>query len=182
MTISPFLLTTFSKLLDEPSTGLDPVNRQKVWHLISSYSNQNKSVSITTHMVEEAEVLGDRIAILSKGELQVIGSKQKLKEKYGDGYILNLHLMCDSNEHREKAIQFVQDRIHHAAYLARRRQVKTLYFYLPNDIDVSSIIRVLYGSERSCKGGIDQFSLSQASLEHIYFTFCDGMNSAVLET
>lgn len=170
-----FLFTSF-KLLDEPTTGLDPLTRQYIWQLISSYTDQDKSVIITTHMVEEADVLSDRIGILAEGEMQVIEEKQKLKEKYSKGYLLQLHLSEDSDYHREKAIQFVRDNIYHEVTLSSMNQARTLHFNLPDDmVNTENTLKVLCSTSRLSDGYIDQFSLSKTSLEHIYFLFCNGV-------
>ncbi|GFH47487.1 hypothetical protein CTEN210_03962 [Chaetoceros tenuissimus] len=161
-------------LLDEPTTGLDPLTRHFIWQLISSYTDRDKSVIITTHMVEEADVLSDRIGILAEGELQVIEEKQKLKEKYSKGYLLQLHLSEDSDYHRERAIQFVRDNIYLEATLSSMNRARTLYFNLPHDmVNIENTLKVLCSTSRLSNGYIDQFSLSKTSLEHIYFLFCN---------
>jgi len=79
-------------LLDEPSTGMDPEARRDMWNVISRISSQKKqaSVILTTHSMEEAEVLSKRIAILVEGELKCIGNKQKLKDKFGKGFEIDI--------------------------------------------------------------------------------------------
>jgi len=77
--------------LDEPTTGLDPVNRAGVWRLIRSL-RQGASIIVTTHSMEEADFLGDRIAIMGGGRLVALGDALALKLRYGDGYRLTLDL------------------------------------------------------------------------------------------
>jgi ABC-type multidrug transport system ATPase subunit len=72
-------------LLDEPTTGLDPINRFQVWKLIHRLK-RSRVVVLTTHSMEEAEALSDRIAILVNGRLQCIGSSLYLKNRFGGGY------------------------------------------------------------------------------------------------
>eukprot|EP01105_Mastigella_eilhardi_P012724 TRINITY_DN2905_c0_g1_i1.p1 TRINITY_DN2905_c0_g1~~TRINITY_DN2905_c0_g1_i1.p1 ORF type:complete len:1245 (-),score=294.06 TRINITY_DN2905_c0_g1_i1:763-4497(-) len=76
-------------VLDEPSTGLDPVNRQSLWKMLQEFK-QDKVIVLTTHSMEEAEVLGDRIGIMVKGKLRCIGTPLHLKNKYGNGYHLGV--------------------------------------------------------------------------------------------
>ncbi|MCX6808784.1 MAG: ABC transporter ATP-binding protein [Candidatus Berkelbacteria bacterium] len=66
--------------LDEPTTGLDPIARRSLWDLIVKIKSQGKTVIITTHYMEEAEVLCDRIAIMDKGKILRIGETHKLIE------------------------------------------------------------------------------------------------------
>merc|ERR1719164_446521 len=58
--------------LDEPSTGLDPASRHKLWNVLSA-AEGNKSIVLTTHSMEEADRLCDRISIMANGEIQAIG-------------------------------------------------------------------------------------------------------------
>ncbi|KAF9431092.1 ATP-binding cassette sub- A member 2 [Podila epigama] len=76
-------------LLDEPTTGMDVFTRKRVWQLMQE-SKVGRAILLTTHSMEEADALGDRIAILSKGRLQTLGSSMFLKNRFGPGYRLNL--------------------------------------------------------------------------------------------
>ncbi len=68
--------------LDEPTVGMDPRARRKVWEYIRSLKNQNNTVILTTHYIEEAEALSDRVAIIDYGELIDLGSPKDLMKKY----------------------------------------------------------------------------------------------------
>jgi ABC-2 type transport system ATP-binding protein len=74
--------------LDEPTTGLDPKARREVWGVIENMKKLGKTVFLTTHYMEEAQVLADRIAVINKGKIAVIGSPQDLISKYGGRKIL----------------------------------------------------------------------------------------------
>jgi len=69
--------------LDEPTTGLDPKARREVWAVIENLRKLGKTVFLTTHYMEEAQVLADRVAIINKGKIAVLGSPQELISKYG---------------------------------------------------------------------------------------------------
>jgi len=69
--------------LDEPTTGLDPKARREVWSVIENLRRLGKTVFLTTHYMEEAQVLADRIAVINKGKIAVIGSPQDLISRYG---------------------------------------------------------------------------------------------------
>jgi ABC-2 type transport system ATP-binding protein len=70
--------------LDEPTTGLDPIGRQDVWkHLVELRDQFGTTIFFTTHYMEEAEEVSDRLAIMNIGKLAVIGTAQELKEKTG---------------------------------------------------------------------------------------------------
>jgi ABC-type multidrug transport system ATPase subunit len=75
--------------IDEPTTGMDPGNRRHIWETILKI-RKGRLVVLTTHSMEEADVLGDKIAIMSKGRLKCVGNSLHLKTKYGSGYRLSL--------------------------------------------------------------------------------------------
>jgi len=70
--------------LDEPTTGMDPISRRHVWDIIES-AKRGRAVILTTHSMEEADILGDRIAIMARGRLRCIGSSIRLKNRFGAG-------------------------------------------------------------------------------------------------
>ena len=64
--------------LDEPTTGLDPQSRRDVWEIVSGFQNSGRSVLITTHYMEEAERLCDRVAILDQGKILALDTPRNL--------------------------------------------------------------------------------------------------------
>lgn len=76
--------------LDEPSSGMDPLSRRKMWDLLKAERNMGKTIVLTTHFMEEADYLGERIAIMSRGRMYCCDTSQQLKETFGVGYYLTL--------------------------------------------------------------------------------------------
>ena len=74
-------------ILDEPTASMDPLARREIWDLLASLRT-GRTMLLTTHYMDEADVLGDRIAIMNLGKLQCVGSPQFLKTYYGAGYKL----------------------------------------------------------------------------------------------
>lgn len=70
---------------DEPTTGLDPQARRAVWEVIRNLKKEQISVLLTTHYLEEAEELADRIAIMNRGKIIASGTPPEIIEKYGSG-------------------------------------------------------------------------------------------------
>ena len=68
-------------LLDEPTSGMDPTARRETWEIIKQ-AKQGKIIILTTHYMDEAEYLADRVAIMSAGRLECCGSSFFLKKKY----------------------------------------------------------------------------------------------------
>jgi ABC-2 type transport system ATP-binding protein len=64
--------------LDEPTTGLDPQSRRQLWDLISGFQDEGRTIVLTTHYMEEAERLCDRVAIVDHGHVIALGSPREL--------------------------------------------------------------------------------------------------------
>jgi ABC-2 type transport system ATP-binding protein len=69
--------------LDEPTTGLDPRARQSLWSIVERYREQRRSVLITTHYMEEAAALCDRIAVMDQGKIIALGTPRSLVDSLG---------------------------------------------------------------------------------------------------
>ena len=76
--------------LDEPSTGLDPENRRQLWDILAKLKGK-KAMMLTTHSMEEADVLCNRIAIVNNGIPRCIAPQTRLKSLYGGGYHLQIN-------------------------------------------------------------------------------------------
>ncbi|XP_074834153.1 phospholipid-transporting ATPase ABCA7 isoform X2 [Carettochelys insculpta] len=76
-------------ILDEPTAGVDPYSRRGIWELLLKY-RKGRTVILSTHYMDEADLLGDRIAIISEGRLRCCGSPLFLKTQLGTGYYLTL--------------------------------------------------------------------------------------------
>ena len=76
--------------LDEPSAGLDPQTRLLLWEIVRDYNRLGKTIVITTHYMEEADTLCDRLAIIDHGRIIAQGTPQDLKRSIPGGYLLRL--------------------------------------------------------------------------------------------
>src|SRR5690606_5936851 len=81
---------------DEPTSALDPQVRLKIWDLIRALKSEGKTIVFTTHYMEEAEALADRVAILSKGELVITDSPANIIRNYNDSYNVELSFEEDA--------------------------------------------------------------------------------------
>ncbi|CAD8188760.1 unnamed protein product [Paramecium octaurelia] len=77
--------------LDEPTSGMDPISRQKIWDILIQVKNEGRCLVLTTHHLDEAEVLSERLAIMAKGKLLTVGSVDFIKMNFGIGYHLSLY-------------------------------------------------------------------------------------------
>lgn len=87
-------------VLDEPTRGIDPLNQRRIWKLIEDLK-QERSVLITTHSMQEADVLGDYVAIMDHGSMLAFGTPMDLKAAYGKGFtirilanVCNIDIVC----------------------------------------------------------------------------------------
>ena len=85
--------------LDEPTSGMDPFKRRQTWDLLLKHK-VGRTIVLTTHFMDEADLLGDRIAIMAEGRLRTLGSSQFLKQRFGVGYHLTLvkNDACDTQQ------------------------------------------------------------------------------------
>uniref|UniRef100_UPI00398EE067 phospholipid-transporting ATPase ABCA3 isoform X2 n=1 Tax=Pristiophorus japonicus TaxID=55135 RepID=UPI00398EE067 len=72
-------------MLDEPTSGMDPLSRRTTWDLLQ-HQKFGRTIVLTTHFMDEADLLGDRIVIMANGKIHCCGSSLFLKSKYGTGY------------------------------------------------------------------------------------------------
>ncbi len=93
--------------LDEPSTGMDPEARRFMWSVISNISTKRKmsSIVLTTHSMEEAEALSNRIAIQVDGLIKCLGSAQHIKSKFGGGYEMEFKLAVPDKNLVQKTLK-----------------------------------------------------------------------------
>ncbi len=98
--------------LDEPTTGLDPQARRAVWEVIKNLKKEGRTVLLTTHYLEEAELLSDRVAIMNRGKIVAEGTPPELTSRFGSGerLIINARpeLMDYLRQHTD--LQFEVDR------------------------------------------------------------------------
>lgn len=78
--------------LDEPTTGLDPQSRRQLWDLIEEFKSSGRTTVLTTHYMDEAEILCDRVAIVDHGKVIALGSPRQLIESLGAEHVVEFGL------------------------------------------------------------------------------------------
>lgn len=96
-------------LLDEPTVGLDPQLRRDIYALIEHFRGEGRTVLLTTHYIEEAERLCDRVAIIDRGQLVALGTPRELIERFGHGARIEVRLAKPVGLDRLKLIEGVKD-------------------------------------------------------------------------
>jgi ABC-type multidrug transport system ATPase subunit len=84
---------------------MDPISRRAVWDAIDA-AKQQAAVVLTTHSMEEADALADRIAIMVRGRMRVLGGSLTLKQKYGNGYqVSTAESQCSTSSKARPAME-----------------------------------------------------------------------------
>ncbi len=94
--------------LDEPSAGLDPQSRMAMWGAVADLRKEGITVLLTTHYMEEADSLSDRVAIIDHGRVLALGSPEKLKATFGGQTVFDLKLK--TIEGIERAVAWLRTR------------------------------------------------------------------------
>lgn len=92
---------------------MDPITRRHVWDVIEG-AKRGRAIVLTTHSMEEADILGDRIGIMAKGRLRCIGTSIRLKSRFGTGFIANVSFSGSTNEQRPPSRDVVATSHHEA--------------------------------------------------------------------
>merc|ERR1711871_116384 len=103
--------------LDEPTSGMDPYSRRFTWNIIRNHK-EGRVIVLTTHFMDEADLLGDRIAIMGHGKLKCCGSSLFLKKVFGVGYSMTLEKKEAHNFNVSKVENLVKSHVHEAKLLS----------------------------------------------------------------
>ncbi|XP_078610116.1 cholesterol transporter ABCA5-like isoform X1 [Branchiostoma floridae x Branchiostoma japonicum] len=149
--------------LDEPTSGMDPFSRRSIWALLKR-KRHGKVILLTTHFMDEADILADRKAIISKGTLRCAGSSLFLKNRYGVGYHLGVvtTLNCDRTQITAK----IQEHVPEAELI--RSHAMELSYTLPlerveNFADLFSML-----DSNSDSLGVQNYGISMTTLEEVF--------------
>merc|ERR1711871_308468 len=149
--------------MDEPSTGLDPASRKQLWDVISK-AKGNKSIVLTTHSMEEADVLCDRIAIMANGQIQCLGISSLLKLRFGAGYMFTISV--GPSVPTEKIQDFVQELFPSSKLLNEPIAGKFKYTVVREEVVLSSVFAVM--EERKNELGVVDWGITETTLEEVF--------------
>eukprot|EP00123_Amoebidium_parasiticum_P018720 comp24269_c0_seq1/m.45256 comp24269_c0_seq1/g.45256 ORF comp24269_c0_seq1/g.45256 comp24269_c0_seq1/m.45256 type:complete len:1770 (-) comp24269_c0_seq1:99-5408(-) len=149
--------------LDEPTSGMDPAARRATWELIVK-NKPGRTILLTTHFMDEADLLGNRIAIMAEGNLRALGSSLFLKKRFGVGYQMVLVKKDGCNENT--VIDFVMAHIKDAKLL--NNVGAELSFQLPDES--SHLFEPMFREleTRQAALGIQSYGVSCTTLEEVF--------------
>ncbi|GFY44553.1 ATP-binding cassette sub-family A member 3 [Trichonephila inaurata madagascariensis] len=159
-------------LLDEPTAGVDPVSRRKIWNILSqARNNTGAAVILTTHSMEESEALCNRLAIMVNGRLQCLGSIQQLKSKYGQGYTIIIKMKKEHQDNQE-AVNAIKTHVQSnlpGANLKDEHQGMVQYHVIDPSISLSRLFKFMSSMKNQFE--LEDYLISDTSLEQIFLTF-----------
>ncbi|KAJ3268310.1 ATP-binding cassette sub- A member 3, partial [Borealophlyctis nickersoniae] len=151
-------------ILDEPTSGMDPLSRRAIWDVINR-NKEGRTVILTTHFMDEAENLGDRIAIMAVGRLKAWGTSMFLKREFGVGYTLTIvkHDGAKASHIARLVTHFVENAEQSTEAGAE------VGFKLPKEARgrFAQLLRALDGVEGR-QVGVKTYGLSVTSLEEVF--------------
>jgi len=155
-------------IMDEPSAGMDPSTRRYIWDIIKDTIQKNNSSSImSTHSMEEAELLCNRIAIMVKGRLKCIGTPEHLKMKFGNTYILDVHSPDVEKFHQDIVVN--GKLFEEGSYTREDKSFHRIKYEVRDMTKISSVFETM----ETCRsqGLVTDYSYSQTSLEQVFLNF-----------
>lgn len=159
-------------ILDEPTTGVDPFSRRSIWNILLHHRLSTATI-ISTHFMDEADLISDRIAVISKGNLRCIGSPMYLKNKYGQGF--RVIVACPQND--QEAIKKTKKFFNDEGSGIELSQISgcDLTYTIPNEYARSTkMIDLLKSIEDQRNNiGISSFGISEPTLEEAFFAVAD---------
>jgi ATP-binding cassette subfamily A (ABC1) protein 3 len=155
--------------LDEPTCGLDPQSRRNVLELLKAFKS-GRVIVLTTHYMDEADILCDRIAIMSEGRLQCCGSSLFLKSKFGVGYNLS---MTRTSPFCSESVVFDLVKRHVPEAIPLSSAGGEISFQLPssNKAAFAQLFQELEGKLDTLH--IGSFGVSMTTLEEVYLRLAD---------
>ena len=153
-------------LLDEPTSGMDVISKRELWDFLKEFKN-DKIIILTTHSLDEAEYLGDRIGIMTNGRFICSGTSSYIKSRYPCGFNINLLLnsaICDENKKQllfnsltkyepNLEIKISSKGIFSLNIQSNNKNIKEIFDFISNNKE---------------KYGIEDFTVSSTSLEDVF--------------
>jgi ABC-type multidrug transport system ATPase subunit len=151
--------------LDEPSTGLDPASRHNLWDVIIA-SKGKRSLILTTHSMEEADVLCDRIGIMDFGRLQCVGTSPELKQRFGAGYTMMVTSSDRSQGSMKALLAFLTKNWPSATLLNEPIAGSMKLEIFANEVKLSSCFRIMEANRDELK--ITDWGITETTLEEVF--------------
>ncbi|XP_050376474.1 ABC transporter A family member 10-like [Argentina anserina] len=147
--------------LDEPSTGLDPASRNTLWNVIK-LAKQGRVIILTTHSMEEAEFLCDRIGIFVDGRMQCIGNPKELKGRYGGSYVFTITTDSCYDQEVETLIQRLAPNATRVYHLAGTQKFE----FAKSEVRIADVFQTVEHAKKIFT--VYAWGLSDTTLEDVF--------------
>jgi len=152
--------------MDEPTTGMGPIAMRQVWQVIEA-NKKGRVIILTTHAMEEAEMLADKIGIMSKGQFAALGTSEHLRAKFGVGYQLRMSGPADQVEELKDVVTRV---IPDAKFMPTTKTVQGFVDFAimraTGHPDISKLLVTLDSKKKD--GSLYEYSIGLSSLEDVF--------------
>lgn len=151
-------------LLDEPTSGLDLSARRQLWNLLKEYK-KDRIILLTTHYMDEADILGDRIAIMKSGRVQALGSSIFLKSTFGAGY--NLVVVKSSTDNNNVILPYIVEQL--GDKVIKQSEIQSeMTLTIPNCYS-EKFVEFFQNFDRDLeKNGIQSYGITISTLEEVF--------------
>jgi ABC-type multidrug transport system ATPase subunit len=165
-------------LIDESSSGLDPLAKRKMWDLIEEAA-RSRSVILTTHSMQEAEALCTRVAIMVKGKYVCLGSVQHLKTKYLDGYSVDMFCgVSATSEIVDQLVSAVLNALPGSSVSERHGRFMRFEVQNVSNLGLGTCFRRLQELKNNPDLHVENYSVSQSSLEQVFVKLVNSGNNS----
>nr|XP_040133807.1 ATP-binding cassette sub-family A member 3-like [Ictidomys tridecemlineatus] len=158
-------------LLDEPSTGMDPVTRHLLWDTVTWICKTGKAIIITSHSMEECEALCSRLAIMVKGMFVCLGSPRHVRNKFGNIHTLTAKINISKDEDKVKEFKKFVEKTFPGNIQNQEYQGIIGYFIPSKEICWGKVFSIL--EKAKVLFNLEDYSISQITLEQIFLTFAN---------
>ncbi|VAI77754.1 unnamed protein product [Triticum turgidum subsp. durum] len=157
--------------MDEPSTGLDPASRKSLWTAVKQ-AKQDRAIILTTHSMEEAEVLCDRLCIMVDGRLQCIGRPKELIARYGGYYVLTMTTSSEfEREVEDLALKLSQNarKVYHLSGTQK-------YELSKQEVRIADVFMAVENLKRRVE--VQAWGLADTTMEDVFVKVATGAQSS----
>ncbi|XP_044010322.1 ATP-binding cassette sub-family A member 17-like [Aphidius gifuensis] len=161
-------------LMDEPTTGVDPAARRSLWRTLNYCQNSGQSMILTSHSMEECEILCNRLVIMVNGKLVCVGAVQELKQRFGAGYNIHIKISHVSTAEDVQQIKFTIE-----STIICQKMDENSGFLGYHVTDPCATWTVMYGMMNTLKNNykcIEDFTVLSSTLEQLFIQFARAEN------
>ncbi|CAG0885789.1 unnamed protein product [Darwinula stevensoni] len=157
--------------LDEPTLGVDPVSRRKIWNALVDCTNNGQSIVLTSHSMEECEYLCHRVGIMVNGRFRCLGSPQYLKDKYCQGYTIKVKTRMSASAEKLEELKAFLVQTFGGSFL-RDEYIGRLNFLVERrDVNWAQLFSTVREIKTRFEDVVEDSLVGETSLEDVFLSF-----------